>query len=174
MSKLPFLPRALVLYALFFGGLTASGFYAEPHQAAQAPAVDTVQLLRQEVLANAEALLGTPYRSGGKDSRGFDCSGFTAYVMRQSGVKLSASSRTQALQGQARPLEEAQPGDLVFFKRTAKSAIFHVALVLSNDSIGVQAIHSTSRGVVVDNISHSKYWQPKVCAVRDVLARDVP
>jgi hypothetical protein len=44
-----------------------------------------------------------------------------------------------------------------------------VALVVANDRQGMQVIHSTSRGVVIDNVSESDYWRPKVSSARRVL-----
>jgi hypothetical protein len=42
--------------------------------------------------------------------------------------------------------------------------------VVSNNKEGLTVIHSTSRGVVVDNISRSSYWQPKISTARDVVS----
>ena len=64
-----------------------------------------------------------------------------------------------------------QPGDLVFFRRSSRENIFHVALVVKNDRDGIQVIHSTSsRGVVLDNITKSTYWAPKLSEARNVLS----
>jgi len=35
----------------------------------------------------------------------------------------------------------------------------------------VYVIHSTSRGVVIDNITRSSYWEPKISSARDVISQ---
>ncbi len=125
---------------------------------------------RMLVIDYAKDLLGTPYRYGGTDKRGFDCSGFTSYVMKKVDVKMSRTSRSQALEGKKVKLKDAKPGDLVFFKRSSMGKVFHVAIVINNSRNKLEVIHSTSRGVVIDNISDSKYWHPKIWVVKDILS----
>ena len=134
---------------------------------------DSTQLSeqRQKLVEVAKELVGTPYRYGGTDKRGFDCSGFTSFVFNKVNVNLSRTSGSQALEGRKVPLKKARTGDLVFFKRSKMSKVFHVAIILENGKDGLKVIHSTSRGVVIDNITDSKYWEPKIWVVRDVLAK---
>lgn len=128
--------------------------------------------LRRSIADYARQYEGSRYLYAGKSPQtGFDCSGFTNYVMKKYGVQLSPSSREQAKQGRSKPIQEARPGDLVFFRRSPAEPVFHVALVIANDRKGIQVIHSTtSRGVVTDNIMESSYWRPKIDSVRDVLS----
>lgn len=128
--------------------------------------------LRRSIAEYARKYEGSRYLYAGKNPQtGFDCSGFTNYVMKKYGVQLSPSSRDQAKQGRSKPIQDAMPGDLVFFRRSASEPVFHVALVIANDRKGIQVIHSTtSRGVVTDNIMESSYWRPKIDSVRDVLS----
>lgn len=125
---------------------------------------------RQEVVAYAKKQLGASYYSGGKGPTRFDCSGFTSYVLRKVDVDIPSVSRSQATEGKKVDLKKAQPGDLIFFKRTPASKVFHVAMVVNNSKDGIEVIHSTSsRGVVIDNISKSSYWKPKISSSRDVI-----
>ena len=126
--------------------------------------------LRKDIVDYAHDYIGTEYVYGGKTPDGFDCSGFTCHVMKKYDVKLPPVSASQAKEGKKVKMKNAQPGDLVFFRKTPAGKIFHVALVVDNDDKeGLKVIHSTSRGVVVDNISKSDYWRPKISIVRDVL-----
>ena len=51
-----------------------------------------VQVKGNDVLSHAMSLLGSKYRSGGADPRGFDCSGFTSYVYGLNNVFLVITS----------------------------------------------------------------------------------
>lgn len=127
--------------------------------------------LRYEVVQSARQYLGLSYHYGGRTPEtGFDCSGFTSHVMGLFAIPLSPTSRTQALEGEEVPLELVRPGDLITFRRSRKRAVSHVAMVVDNNEAGVFIIHSTSRGVVIDNLNESRYWKPKVFKARDVLS----
>ena len=127
------------------------------------------ELLRQDIIDYAKKQLGAAYTYAGRDPRGFDCSGFTYYVLGAFDIKVSTSSKSQANEGKKIPVDKVQLGDLIFFKRTRAGKVFHVAMVVSNSRDGIEVIHSTSRGVVIDNISKSKYWNPKIFSARSVV-----
>jgi len=125
---------------------------------------------RRDIAEYAHKYLGTKYKYGGKTPKGFDCSGFTRYVMKEFDVELPGVSAYQAKEGKKVREKDARPGDLVFYRRSAVGKVFHVSLVVDNDKEeGLTVIHSVSRGVVVENISQSTYWAPKIAFVRDVL-----
>jgi len=52
-------------------------------------------VLNDLVVRAALELRGVPYRNGGSDLSGFDCSGFTQYVFAQHGVALPRAVREQ-------------------------------------------------------------------------------
>ncbi len=151
--------------------LPKAGTATRPTSAnSKAPSPEEAEL-RSEIVGYAKKYQGTKYTSAGKTPKtGFDCSGFTCYVMSNFDIRLSASSRTQATQGKEKPVELAQPGDLIFFRRNSKEPIFHVAMVVENNRKSLKVIHSTSRGVVIDDILASDYWKPKIDSARDVVS----
>ena len=123
---------------------------------------------RNNLVQSAMRYLGVNYVYGGKSPSGFDCSGLITYVFRQHGISLQGSTRDQIKLGKPKPLEDAEAGDLIFFKN--KGRIVHVSLVAENSADGLWVVHSTStRGVVTDEILHSPYWRPKVAEVRGIL-----
>ncbi|MEO6039493.1 MAG: C40 family peptidase [Saprospiraceae bacterium] len=124
---------------------------------------------RQKIVDYAKEQLGASYHYAGTSPKtGFDCSGLTSYVMKEFKIKLSPASAEQAKQGVSIPLEKVQPGDLVIFGD--KNHIQHVAMVVDRNKSGIYCIHSTtSRGVVVDNITTSTYWKPLTLYARDVI-----
>lgn len=130
--------------------------------------------LRTDITLFSQNYLGIRYKyAGRKPDTGFDCSGFTSYIMSIFEIKVSPSSVEQSKQGTAIKLDEVQPGDLIFFRRKKAGRISHVAMVVSNDKDGLRIIHSTSRGVVIDNLNKSKYWKPKISHARDVITANL-
>jgi len=129
--------------------------------------IDKDERLRMEIISYAKQHLGTNYKYGGTTVKGFDCSGFTSHVMSEFNIPLNRTSRDQAAQGKKIAVKNAKPGDLIFFSKGGR--IFHVSIISSNKNGQIQVIHSTSsRGVVIDNITNSKYWSSKIHSVRDI------
>jgi hypothetical protein len=127
--------------------------------------------LRSFLVEKAKQYQGLSYRYGGVSPKtGFDCSGFTSFVMKQFNILLDHSSRSQGSSGERTSLEECQSGDLIVFRRSSRSGISHVAMVVSNGPDGLFIIHSCSRGILIENLYESKYWRPKVYMVRDVVS----
>lgn len=128
---------------------------------------------RQNIVEYAVSQQGAKYKYAGRSPKtGFDCSGFVYYVFDSFNVELTTNSRDQEKEGRVISLNEAKPGDLVFFRRSKSGSVFHVALVVDNTSDGITVVHSTtSRGVIVENITKSSYWKSKVTSARDVVSR---
>ena len=116
------------------------------------------------LVGTALSLQGTPYRNGGSDPNGFDCSGFTQYVFAQYGVALPRDVREQYRFGQTIEPRDLAPGDLVFFA-TTDTGPSHVAIVVGGD----QFVHapSTSGVVRVERIS-SSYWSTRYLGARRI------
>ncbi len=98
--------------------------------------------------------LGVPYKYGGKDKNGIDCSGLTAVVMKESFQKeVSGPSWSIAEQCATVSAKELKEGDLVFFTISG-SKISHVGIYLQNGHF----LHaSTSRGVMISDLSEAYY-----------------
>lgn len=104
----------------------------------------------------ARRWLGTPYRYGGNDRKGIDCSGFTCAVFKEvTGIKLPRSAREQADFCRRIDRRDLRVGDLVFFtSKGGGSRINHVAIFIGNNKI----IHATSsQGVAVSDLDE-RYW----------------
>lgn len=117
------------------------------------------------LIATALGFRGTPYRNGGSDPSGFDCSGFVQYVFSRHGLTLPREVRDQYHVGDEVRLTEVKAGDLLFFETVNRGAS-HVGMAIGGD----QFVHApSSRGVVrVERLSAS-YW-----ASRFVGARRLP
>lgn len=122
-----------------------------------------------KVIQTAQSYIGTPYRYGGTNRSGIDCSGLLCTSFDAIGLKIPRSSNEQAEFGQKVTMREIAPGDMVFFsERKGGSKVTHAGLVTSvkgDDTITF--IHSsTSRGVIEDNLLSEYYKGIFVKAVR--------
>lgn len=128
---------------------------------------------RQNIVEYAISQKGAKYKYAGRSPKtGFDCSGFVHYVFDAFNVSLTPNSRDQEREGRVISLNEVKTGDLVFFRKSKTGSVFHVALVVENSKDGISVVHSTSsRGVIVENITQSSYWKTKVVTARDVISR---
>ena len=112
----------------------------------------------------ALALRGSPYRNGGTDPSGFDCSGFTQYVYAQYGITLPRAVRDQYEVGTPVGNGDLEPGDLIFFATTSPD-VSHVGIAIGGD----QFVHApSSTGVVrVERLS-AAYWARRYVGARRV------
>ncbi len=111
------------------------------------------------LVGEARSWLGGPYRYGGDDRRGVDCSGLTCRVFEAgAGVKLPRSSQQQKDYCRRVDRESLQPGDLVFFvNRKGGRRVNHVGMYVGDGRM----IHaSSSRGVMESDIT-SGYWDER-------------
>ncbi len=104
----------------------------------------------QALLNEADSWLGTPYRYGGNDRNGVDCSGLVTQVFyRAHNIKLPRVSAQQSEYCTKVGREELQPGDLVFFHSPGSFRVSHVGLYVGQGNM----IHaSTSQGVIMASL----------------------
>jgi cell wall-associated NlpC family hydrolase len=111
------------------------------------------------VVGIAMRYLGVPYVWGGSTPRGFDCSGFVAYVFAQIGVSLPHSSYAMYGMGTPVSISQLQPGDLVFFTGAS-----HMGIYIG----GGQFIHAPHTGDVVKISSLSGYYSSNFAGARRI------
>lgn len=122
--------------------------------------------IQPAVVSLALALRGTPYRNGGSDPAGFDCSGFVQWVYAQQGTAIPREVRRQYRTGREIDSDEVRPGDLVFFETVSPGAS-HVGIALG----GGEFVHApSSRGVVRIERYTSGYWADRWVGARRVSA----
>ena len=118
-----------------------------------------------EVSGTALSLRGSPYKNGGTDPCGFDCSGLVWYVFAQHGVAVPRTVAEQYVAGGSVAPADLRAGDLVFFA-TAGSGASHVGIVVGGDSF----VHApSSTGVVRVERLGSTYWGPRFVGARRLL-----
>jgi cell wall-associated NlpC family hydrolase len=115
-------------------------------------------------LASALELRGVPYRNGGSDPNGFDCSGLVQWVFARTGRALPREVREQYLVGREIEADEVQPGDLLFFDTGSRGAS-HVGIALDRESF----VHApSSNGVVRVERYTGSYWSRRYLGARRV------
>lgn len=114
--------------------------------------------------STAMSLRGAPYRNGGIDPKGFDCSGFVQYVFGKNGVAVPREVREQFRMGKGVHRDRLEPGDLVFFTTVSPGAS-HVGIAIGGD----QFVHAPSeRGVVrVEQLS-AQYWSARFIGAKRI------
>lgn len=115
---------------------------------------------RREIVEIARTYIGTPYKAGGSDPRGFDCSGLTMYVYKQAGIRLPRTTTDQYFTLQ--PVKRPREGDLVFFRLESRD-VSHVGIYIGN----FQFIHAPSSGKKVEIADlRNPYWKKSYAGSR--------
>jgi len=107
------------------------------------------------LLAIIKSYLGTPYRRGGMDRTGMDCSGFVCVVYREyDGRALPRRSGDMARVGTPLPLSDARIGDCIFFRDGMFNRINHVGIYIGASRF---AHASSSSGVIISSLDDEFY-----------------
>ncbi len=120
-----------------------------------------------EVVMQALANVGKPYRWGGSDpTLGFDCSGLVAHVYEDAvGLRLPRTSRAMSRHGRRVARRELAAGDLVFFN-TSRRAYSHVGIYIGRDRF----VHAPSSGSLVRvERMNNRYWERRYDGARRLV-----
>ncbi len=122
-----------------------------------------------QLIATAAENIGTRYRSGGTTKDGFDCSGLMCYTFANSDIKLPRSSIEMAAYGSKIDTENAQKGDLIFFKTNRRGRINHVGMIVEVLEDEIKFIHSATHGGVIISSTKESYYEKNLVQVNRVL-----
>jgi cell wall-associated NlpC family hydrolase len=150
-------------------GIRPEPFPTPPSTPESSPAPDALFVPRSAsadgftIATAALQLQGIPYRLGGTDVHGFDCSGLVQYVFALYGIALPRVVHDQFRVGKGIRLEDLEPGDLVFF--SSEGDVSHVGIVIGGDRF----VHApNARGVVRVDSFASGYWGEHVAGARRI------
>lgn len=111
----------------------------------------------------AKKYLNIPYVWGGNTTNGFDCSGFTKYVIKNFGVNIDRVSKDQAQNGEFVAKDKLKEGDLVFFN-TKGDGVSHVGIYIGNGEF----VHASSaaKKIVISKLDKGYYNETYVTGRR--------
>lgn len=106
--------------------------------------------------------IGTPYKWGGTDKRGIDCSAFIQRLFDSVyQIQVPRTSLEQFYTNwvdKFRTMSHLSEGDLIFFKTIGNNVVSHVGLYLDN---GYFINSSSTNGVSIASIT-DPYWKRKI------------
>lgn len=162
----------VVAFASITAGCASTGAVPQPFPRpggepswAPPPTVGSVPGDGYTIAGTALSLRGAPYRDGGADPSGFDCSGFITYVFGQHGIAVPRTVTLQFAAGDGVQSDELRAGDLVFFSTTAPGPS-HVGMLIGGDEF----VHAPStRGEVRVERLQSTYWAQRFVGARRLV-----
>ncbi|NEV94423.1 C40 family peptidase [Psychroflexus sp. YR1-1] len=122
------------------------------------------------IVSYSKTYLGTPYKYGGMNPSGIDCSGLLHLSFLRYGIELPRTVKQLSKTGKSLNFKHVDVGDLVFF-RTSKTSrkVNHVGLVVYRTKKTVDFIHSSSsQGVMISSINNP-YWRKNYVKSRRVI-----
>ena len=124
------------------------------------PSSDYEPNVGSEIVLRAIALLGAPYKWGGSGPTAFDCSGLVQYVHNELGITVPRTAEEQFRAATYVPVDELEPGDLLFFKIRGRK-ISHVAIYAGSGRF----VHApqTGRPIEIRTLDDG-YYRPRLAA----------
>jgi len=145
--------------AWLFAAPLEGGYALAPGASASAQEKEQAFIEARNRVINAAAKYeNTPYLYAGITSSGLDCSGFIFVSFRDAlGVSVPRSTSGIYSWAEKITIDQAQPGDLLFFKTDNTGRITHVALYLGNRRFIHAASLGQRTGVIYSSLDES-YW----------------
>jgi LysM repeat protein len=122
-----------------------------------------------QLVSTASENIGTRYRTGGTTKEGFDCSGLMCTTFGTYDIQLPRTSIEQSRFGVKINNEDAQKGDLIFFKTNGRRQINHVGMVVEVNDGDIKFIHASVGGGVIISSIKERYYSKKVSQINRVL-----
>lgn len=154
MSRRLFARRGVAALAAFAGGSLAKSAVAQDvvdegpsTRSPEEPVVQEIPTRSGQFIADfAMQFVGYPYVWAGNTPAGFDCSGFTQYVILSTiDYDIGHASGGQMNYGSWVDAANLQPGDLVFFAGTYGAGVSHTGVYIGDH----QFVHAENPGTGV-------------------------
>ena len=129
---------------------------------------DEISMLIDDLLKESKSHIGKKYVHATHGPNTFDCSGFTSYVYKQFGYKISTGVVVQYGQGKSVSKQNARRGDLIFFQNRQKTRVGHVGIIWSIEENGtITFIHASVTGVKISELKG--YYTERFVGIRRII-----
>lgn len=108
---------------------------------------------REQLVADAQTLLGYPYRWGGLQGTGLDCSGLVHLLYRAQGIPLPRDAHDQWRVCCSLDKSELLPGDLIFFSKNERKT--HVVIYLDRETF-IEAPETGKNVRIIHDFAHKQ------------------
>ena len=169
-SKIYFKNRFLIASLLFVFVITACSsavrFSNRPDQKQNRLSADIRKTGQSRLWQAAQSWLNVPYKYGGLDRNGIDCSALSSTLYwNVFGIELPRMARDQMQGGRFVRQPWLKEGDLLFFRDDRGDFQDHVGIFLGDGKF----IHaSSSQGVIISDL-FSAYYQERLISARRYL-----
>jgi len=151
-------PLVIIILSMVFGSLIGCGDL--PHRpSSEASGTKQTQRIStgKNIAKLASSLQGIPYRYGGHNKKGFDCSGLVYYSHQKMGIDVPRTSLQQFKNAYPIQRKLLHPGDLVFFYLNRKR-VSHVGIYVGKNKF----IHAPKSGKTVTTASlDNQFWRQR-------------
>ena len=123
--------------------------------------------IRESILEYASQFIGNPYVWGGTSlTEGADCSGFVQQIYKAYGYELPRVAQDQSQYGTQIPVEDAQPGDLIFYAKAGH--VYHVVMY-AGDGKTIEAAN-TKAGIISGTVNtENAVWATRILEDNEVV-----
>lgn len=139
------------------------------HCAAKTLTTEQAAEARKNIVSQAKQYIGCPYKTGAVGPDAFDCSGLIFTVYRDAaGVQMPRSVKAIYSKAKIIKTEEAESGDLLFFKTGGDGSITHIGIYIGKDQFIHAASDGNNTGVIVSSL-REKYYKNAFAAIGRVI-----
>jgi cell wall-associated NlpC family hydrolase len=114
----------------------------------------------EDAINNAESYIGVPYKYGGEDRMGIDCSALVQICYNSAGFDLPRRAVWQSEKGEEIEIDNLKRGDLIFFKKKNNYEIDHVGIIIEANGLNSKFIHSSKslKGVTYSYLNENHWF----------------
>lgn len=170
MLSIKFSAKEIIIFLVAIS-FSSCGIFRKGHKSNNAEDQTKDQKQINKVLNYAKSYYGTPYKLGGNDKNGIDCSGLVKNSFGTIGVELPRKSVDQQTAGKEIQLSNCAAGDLIFFNTSKNNSkqVNHVGIISRVEKNEIFFIHaSTTKGVRENSLNEEFYKKAFVKIVRVV------